>query len=387
MTGDLGGGDRVTEVTSTGWLQSIVGSFVGVLVGFVMVAGTIILLYWNEGRAVQAYEALDRGQRAVVEVGADAVAAGDEGKLVHLVGALATKKPAQDPVFKVGGEDTVRVRRTVEMYQWTEHESQESHRELGGSTRTETTYSYTQEWADHPIDSSHFHVQNGHQNPPMPLRSTDFNGPGATLGAYKLDHGMLGHVQAWTPLTLPDAAAGPAGFERSGDQMVRARSPDGPTVGDVRVSFSEVAQQTYSMVAQLTNGMLVPYHDQTGYEIALAAPGSVPAAALFKEKKQEEGMLTWILRGVGFVLMLIGFILIARPVAVLVSVLPIFETIADAGIFLIALALAVPVTLLTIAIAWFTHRPVLSLVLIAAAVLAYVAVHRMHAGRKRLAAA
>jgi hypothetical protein len=54
--------DSVTEVTTTGWLQRIVQSFVGAVIGVLLVIGSIVLLWWNEGRAVAAIRALDRGR-------------------------------------------------------------------------------------------------------------------------------------------------------------------------------------------------------------------------------------------------------------------------------------------------------------------------------------
>src|ERR1700736_4632949 len=64
-SGDFGsgGGDSVTEVTTTSWLQRILQSFVGALIGILMVVGSVILLWWNEGRAVEAIRALDPGAR------------------------------------------------------------------------------------------------------------------------------------------------------------------------------------------------------------------------------------------------------------------------------------------------------------------------------------
>jgi len=374
--------DRVTEVSSTGWLSSIVGSFIGALVGFAMVVASCALLYWNEGRGVAAYTALEAGSHQVVEAGADP--AGTAG-LVHVTGPVAVQTPARDPVFGVGGNGAVRLRRGVEMYQWQEHQTQETHRNTGGSTTTETTYTYSQDWADHLIDSSRFHVANGHQNPPMPVPPATFDGGGPTIGAYKLDPGMVSQLTDWTAVAVPDGVAAPAGYQRVGDTLVRAHDPAAATVGDVRVAFSQIAPQVFSMVAAASSGVLTPYRGQNGVTIALAAPGSVSAAELFKEKEHEEGVMTWVLRGAGFVVMLIGLMLIARPLAVVVSVLPFLETIADAGVFLMALAVAVPLTLVVIAVAWFAHRPLLAGGLIAAAVVALVAFRLMAPGRRKTA--
>jgi hypothetical protein len=114
---DQSSADRITETSSTGWLQSIAGSFIGALFGLVFVAASIILLYWNEGRAIAAYTALEAGSHQVVEAGADPAAAPPGPLLVHLTGPLAVQTAARDPVFAIGGDGAIRLRRAVEMYQ------------------------------------------------------------------------------------------------------------------------------------------------------------------------------------------------------------------------------------------------------------------------------
>ncbi|HSY26043.1 MAG TPA: TMEM43 family protein, partial [Burkholderiaceae bacterium] len=91
------------------------------------------------------------------------------------------------------------------------------------------------------------------------------------------------------------------------------------------------------------------------------------AAELFKVKKQEEGNLSWILRGVGWLVMFIGLMLIARPISMVLAFLPFLEGIAETGAFLIALMVSLPLTLLIIAIAWIVHRPILGVGLLVAA--------------------
>lgn len=47
---DFGNRDTYTEVTHTGWLQRILGSFMGAVVGVLLFLCSFGLLYWNEGR-------------------------------------------------------------------------------------------------------------------------------------------------------------------------------------------------------------------------------------------------------------------------------------------------------------------------------------------------
>ena len=370
--------DSVTDVTTTGWPQRIVRSFVGAVIGVLLVIGSIILLWWNEGRAVDAIRALDQGAKQVVEANATAVDPTNNGKLLHLSGAMTTRAPARDTAFGVGGDDLLRLKRTVEMFQWTEQKSTHTQRNLGGSETTETTYSYRKEWADHPVDSSHFHEAGGHGNPSMPVRSATIDSQDVRLGAYKVDRPVLDAVSAFASFDPGQATSLPAGYSKTGDTLYRGSDPAAPAIGDVRVHYKAVSAQTMSVVASQTGGVLAPFHDANGYKIALADAGVVPATVMFKEKAHEESIVTWILRAVGFVLMLLGFWLMGSPLGVVLGVIPLLETMAEAGAFLIALIVSVPLTLIVIAAAWMAHRPLIGVGLIAGAIAVGYLLRRLH---------
>jgi hypothetical protein len=371
--------DQFTEVTTEGWGQRLGGSLIAALIGLVLVVVSIGLLYWNEGRAVTASRALGRGAAAIVEVSATPVDASANGKLVHVSGMMQPTTPARDPVFGLTGDGVLRLSRTVEMYQWKEEASSHSQQSVGGSKTTETTYTYQHVWSAQPIVSTQFKVRDGHQNPPIELRSATFDGAEVKLGAYRVDPPLLNKLAAFAPLPVP--AAPPAGYQAAGDGFYRGQDPNQPMIGDLRVTFGAIPAQTISVAAAQSDGVLTAYRDANGYTIALAEPGVVTASGLFHDEMRSEGRLTWILRGVGFVAMLIGFVCISRPLTMLFAVLPFLESMVGAGAFLVALTLAVPITLLTIAIAWIAHRPLIGGGLLVGAVAALFLLRQMHPRR------
>ena len=77
----------------------------------------------------------------MVSVPADAVNAANEGKLVHVSGAVKTGDPISDDELGVQAQ-AVKLVRTVEMYQWKEDEKSEERKKLGGGTETTKTYTY-----------------------------------------------------------------------------------------------------------------------------------------------------------------------------------------------------------------------------------------------------
>jgi hypothetical protein len=344
-----------------------------------LVPASIFLLYWNEGRAVNAIRALDRGAAAIIEVAATPVDPQGNGRLVHVSGMMQPATPARDPAFGATGDNLLRLSRAVEMYQWKEESSSHSSQSVGGSKTTETTYSYQHVWSAQPIASGQFKVPGGHQNPPMQLRSATFDGGDVRLGAYRVDPSLLDKVTAFTPFQVQSPP--PPQYQANGDGFYRGQDASQPMVGDLRVSFTAVPAQTISVAAAQSGGVLTAWRDANGYTIALAEPGVVTAAALFHDEKQSEATLTWILRGVGFALMLVGFVCMTRPLTMLFAVLPFLESVVGAGAFLVALTLAVPITLLTIALAWIVHRPLIGAGLLAGAVAALYLLRQLHPRR------
>jgi len=377
--------DQYTEVTTQGWLQRLGGSFVAALIGLILVPASVVLLYWNEGRAVDAIRALNSGAASIMEVDAASVDPQANGKLVHASGTMQPTTSARDPVFGVTGDGLLRLSRTVEMYQWKEETSSQSQQSVGGSKTTETTYTYRRVWSEQPIVSTQFKVRDGHQNPAMQVRSATFDAGEVKLGAYKVDPSLLNKVTIFTPLQVQSAP--PAGYQAAGDGFYRGQDPGQPAIGDVRVSFAGIPAQTVSIAGAQSNGVLTAYRDANGYTIALAEPDVVTAAGLFRDEQKSEGRLTWILRGVGFITMLIGFVCVMRPLTMVFTVIPFLESLVGAGAFLVALTLAVPITLATIAVAWIVHRPLIGGLLLVGAVAAMFLLRQLHPRRPARVAA
>ena len=382
--GGGGGEDSVTEATQTSWLQRLMQSFVGMLVGLGFLGGSVFLLVWNEDRAVTAIRALDDGLGRVVEAQAGAADPALQGKLVHLTGPLQAATPPRDPAFGVNATGQVRLRRTLEMYQWRETEHTRTEKTGGGGERTIKTYSYERVWSETPIESGRFRNAGDHRNPPMPARSAIYDAPDARLGAYRMEAAVLDRIDAFKPFDGPAPGAEQRGFRREGEWFYRGQDSANPQLGDMRLKFAAVAAQTASVVAGQADGALVPYKGRQGYTIALANVGIESAADLIHEKKSEEATLTWVLRVVGFVVMLLGFMLVMKPLTLLLAFIPFVEGIVGAGVFIVALTLAAPLTLLTIAFAWLAVRPVVGGGLIVAAVVVLWALRRR--GRGRVAA-
>ncbi len=392
--------DEFSEVTTVSWFSRIKESIKSVLLGLLLFFGSFPLLWWNEGRAVQTAESLEEGKGLVVSVASDKVDAAHEGKLVHMSGLAHTDSRVKDSDFGVD-EQAIKLMRTVEMFQWVEREKTETKKRVGGGEKKKTTYRYTKEWAAEHHDSSEFEKPQGHSNPAMRFEDKTVFAQNVTLGAFSLPEDMVDDIGGATPLVVKSEALDevtPAIRNQTkvvdGAFYVRpgAASADfdagEPQVGDHRIRFKVVPAAEISVVAQQRGSSFQPFQTKAGDAISMVEMGTLGAEQMFTGALEANAMLTWILRGVGWLLMAIGLMLVLRPIAVVADILPFMGSVVSLGVFVLSVAIALPLSLLTIAVAWVAVRPVLGiallvlvLVLVAGLVLLFVRKRRAKAAQ------
>lgn len=375
------GGDTSVVTTSTSWFSRIGNSFVGVLFGILLILGGIVLLFWNESRAVTTERSLAEGRGAVISVDAGAPLAANEGKLIHVAGPVTASAKLADPDFQISVA-ALTLHRKVEMYQWEEHEESKTEKRLGGGETTTKTYTYTKVWKDGPIASGQFHARAGHENPQFTISARDVVAKDAKLGGFLVSEALLKTLSADQPAPVDDAAA--AGLRAKFGRTVRildgvafvGDQPDTPRVGDLRIGFTATPAGDFSVVARQAGAGFGGYQTKAGDIIETIRAGRLTPQQIFAELESDNKVLTWILRAVGSVLILIGFSMIFAPLAVLADIIPFLGDIVGFGTFTMALLLTLVVAPVTIAIAWFAFRPLLSLLVIGGTVAAFWAVRR-----------
>lgn len=377
--------DSFVETTSTSWLSRIVQSITGVLFGIVFVIGSIILLFWNEGRAVQTARSLSEGGKVVVDAAPAPVDPGNEGKLIHVSGHAKASVPVTDRVFGVGVV-ALRLVRVAEMYQWVEEKHEETHKSVGGSEQTTTTYSYKKQWSDRAIDSQNFRHPDGHGNPQKKFSGLNVAASDATLGAFRLDAAVLNLLPANAALQVDSQTAAKIKSTFANAQVVDgkiylAADPDKPQVGDYRVSYTYAPVGPVSVIGRQSGSGIVQYQTKAGDRLLLAVPGEQSAAAMFKRAERDNMILTWIIRLGGVLAMWLGAFLVLRPLVVVADVVPLIGSVIGAGAGLVALAFTMVVAGLVVALAWLWYRPLVGIVVLALGLVAGTAVHRLAARR------
>ncbi len=364
--------DSFREVSQVSWFGRLRNSVVGVLIGLLLIIAMIVLLFWNEGRAVMTAKSLAEGAGLVVSVEDTPVEPSNDGKLVHVSGVTTASMIPTDTDFGIAAAG-LRLERSVEMFQWRESSSSETTTKLGGGQETVTTYSYSKAWSDRPIQSSDFKQPTGHQNPPMEIRGRDFAVPEASLGAFRLGSEIIARIGGGSRFDLgpsnltavENAYAGRQRISISDGRIYLGSDPTSPRIGDYRISYTLVPLGPLSLVGRQSGDTLQPYQTQAGDALLLVQPGTHTAAAMFDKAVSDNTVLTWILRGVGLVLLFVGFLLFASPLGVMADVIPFLGSIVRLGTGVLAFAAALLAGTITIGIAWFWYRPLLSITLVA----------------------
>ncbi|MBN2825650.1 MAG: hypothetical protein JXQ76_10015 [Campylobacterales bacterium] len=375
--------DHYTETTHTSYGQNIGGSLKGIIFGIVLVIASIVLLWWNEGRSVDQQNALKEMQRVIQTLPNTQYDATYNNKAVLLQGKVTPNGNVQDPVFGIKSPVLI-LKRSVEMYQWKEKTTTHTEDKVGGGTETTTTYDYIKEWSSSEISSSSFKYPQGHHNPSMAYKTEEFV-TDATMGDFHLATNIVSKFS--TNQSFGDLSSLPkqiGDVTNHGSFLYKGYNPSVPQIGDLRITFSYAGPGEYSIAAKLNERNIVPYDTKNGKHFVFIRNGRVSAEEIFKQEHQANAILTWILRGVGLLIMFIGFNLILKPLVAIANVIPFIGSIIGAGTGLVSAVLTFILGPIVIAIAWFASRPLFSLTIIGIGVA--IALFLSSKGKKKVAA-
>jgi hypothetical protein len=362
--------DSFTEVTTKSWGSRLGESIKGVLFGMVLIVGSCVFLFWNEGRAVQTERSLTEGAGLVVSTDPARVDAANDGKLIHVSGDLKPGAPLTDPDFTVSAA-ALRLVRIVEMYQWKEETKTETRKNVGGSEETVTTYEYHRVWSETRNDSSRFKRPEGHVNPQMRYRRVSYSSRDATLGAFRPGANVIDKLPASEAVSLDPSLAGKLAGRVQGPVHVAdgriylGDNPSNPRIGDLRISFRIAPGGPASIVGRQAGTGFAEYQTKAGDALLMVRPGTMSAADMFAAAQRENSILTWLLRLGGVFAMFFGFLLILNPLVTVADVVPFIGSILGAGAAIVSLVLTAIIAPLVIAVAWFWYRPLVSAVVLA----------------------
>ncbi|NXL38281.1 TMM43 protein, partial [Glaucidium brasilianum] len=389
---------KITSEPKPGFLERLSETSGGMLMGLVTFLLSFYLLFTNEGRALRTAKSLDEGLSLVIPLDSiHSVSQQNEGRLVHLAGALSTSKPLFDPSYGLSIQ-AVKLKRNVEMYQWVEYEDSTEYEE-NGEIKKETKYSYNTEWKSEVVNSRNFDREIGHKNPSaMAVESFTAVSPNVQVGSFVLSKGLVEKIDDFKQLSLSNLEDPHADVTRGGDYFYHSDNPRRPEVGDLRVSFfyaglsgddphlgsadtvslhlflsfansvpNSVSSRYFSLPSKVTviarqhGDQLVPYHTKSGDILQILYPGDLSVEEVFQKEHESNSMKTWALRAAGWLAMFVGISLMTRIFYTLVDWFPVVRDLVNVGLKAFAFCVASSLSLLTISIAWLFYRPLWAL--------------------------
>lgn len=387
-----------TKVTTENWSSRIKGSLRAVLFGLLLFLTAFVVLWWNEGRAIKTTQGLNEGFSQVVKADVNSLNEANSGKLIHLSGKIISDELLKDDEFGLQ-INALKLRRNVEVYQWREESKNKKQKEVGGSEKTTTTYTYKKEWDRNLINSNNFKITEGHINPAaFPYNGFTQKVENASIGAYSLSPSLLTKINNFSsyPINKLDTAI----FKNSrllkegfaiisdGNSMkqkiyIGNGSNSAPEIGDTKISYEVVnSGGDYSLVAKQVGSTFEKFNTSTGTSIEMIDLGVISHENMFHAAQKSNTIITWILRLVGFILMFFGLTLIFKPLVVLADVLPLLGKLLQMGISLFSGILSFALSFITIALAWIFYRPILGIALLAVGIGAILFFY-MRASQKR----
>lgn len=352
------------EVTTTSWGSRIKNAFMGIGVGIVLIVAAVILIFWNEKHSLHMAQSLDQAQKILITVPNSPINPQNNAKVVYFTGLATTKDNLVDSTLGID-VNAINLDRKVQMYQWEEHVKTETQSQVGGSEKQIKTYSYTKSWSDNLIDSSKFNDQAGHQNPAvMPVNSQSQYADKVTVGDFTIPRSLVTQIDVSKPIELSEAnkdklnAKLNKSVELINNELYVGADPQTPQLGDLKISSTVVYPQNVSIIAQQSGSTLEAYLAPAGETVMLIATGTVSSLQMISDALAENKMMSWILRGVSLVMLIVGFSLLLGPLVVLADVLPFLGSIVGFGTGFIGFVLGLAVWIIATSIAWFATRPI-----------------------------
>ena len=187
-----------TIIYNTSYTERLKESFWDVVIGLVLTFSSIVFIWMIEKAAVRFTLIFGRCKEAC-RVVQDVFNVNPvfHSRPVLMRGSIDCKGQGVDD-FEVGfmaheAPYVVRLKRTVEMFQWVRHEREEEKRKI---------VTFTSEWK--AIDQGDYSSE-GHPNPRRdpPLQSTCFNSSTAQLGAFKLIDEQINKLSLFKLCAIP----------------------------------------------------------------------------------------------------------------------------------------------------------------------------------------
>lgn len=365
---------KTPTIDKRSWFQRFGSSLRGVVTGLLLFIIAFPILIWNEGRAIQTHQSLEKGASIVENSDPAVIDPSQDGKLIHFTGETRTPSILTDNTFSIS-ENAIKLKRIVELFQWSESTEIETVEGMDGNTETITSYAYQKVWDDQLIDSTGFQERLGHENPQnKPLENEEQVAAPVSVSAYTLPDRLVRSLSDYERLSLnSDLLAGLPNTQQEqwqvfNNYIYQSDNPSNPLIGDVRIWYQIIRPGMVSVIAKQNGDSLEPYQTENGRSIEMIRTGQVAAEEMFEGVIQDNRLSTWLFRILALIFMYIGLNTLLVPISTFLSVIPLFAKVFHYASKLLTFIIALVISLIIIGIVWLIYRPLIGLLVLLMAV-------------------
>lgn len=202
----------------------------------------------------------------------------------------------------------------------------------------------------------------------MKYQNIELVAKNVTLGAFSLPDSLKEKINKKTNFT-PNKT--PASFDGTikliDSYYFIGKDLEKPEIGDMKIKFKIVEPQNVSVIAKQVGSSFGPYQTPFGTYEQLVSE-NVGVDSMIASAKASNSTITWILRIIGFLLMMIALGMVFKPFSVIADVVPFIGSFVEIGIGILSFFITATCTLLTIGVAWIFYRPLIGIPLVAVAI-------------------
>ncbi len=333
-------------------------SIFGAVIGLILFIAAFPVLWLNEGTA----DLSKLTEKAII-----ASQENPQEGFVAYSGTLSTKEQLKDDV--INEVEALQLLREAETYAWKETKKSKTQKNVGGSSDTVTTYSYSKVWTEKPKDASRF-KEKGYTNIISPYKSTSFRAKNILVDN-KIE--VLRTLQLPQGESLMDFQIKDKNFSRSGNYAFRGKGSIGnPEIGDVRISYEVVPNNAKgTLFAELKNNKITPYREGENKLYRFFYTDKEGAKEILSSERSTK---MWLFRALGLGMMVIGVVMFLGVIEAIGNIIPFIGSIFRGISILIGIVIALVLGGSTILIAKIFYNPlllILTIVLVATGIFFY----------------
>lgn len=351
-------------------MDSVKGVFKNLLAGVIFLIAAVLILWFNEGRnayniAVAAYV-----QKNAIQIESENIQEANNGLLVTATGKAVTNDMLQDLNIKL--PETLVLSRNVKMYQWREKSN--------GNSDNKPKYSYVKEWSSFKIDSSNFYDQK-YSNPEFPIESKRFYANNAKFGDFDLTSEQIRKITSEKKLIdLPYDE----NYSIQDGKYYSGKNFQSPEIGDILISYQYAPSKTPISIIGIQQGNNITPFEFKNKSNYIQYNGALDKKGIIEKFRQDNLLITMLLRLAGFILMFIAFNLLVSPIKAIFGFIPLIGNVANFLLSLVLFLCSLVLSLLVIAVAWCVYRPFVSIMLIAVVILLVMIIVQISKGKSQI---